>query len=354
MPSKRVFLYRLYLVLNIAIIWVLFGLIFLYNIVEVDKELAKRRLSFFALGFAIIGFIVGGAEAFFLKNAFRKLPIWLSTLLRMALTFLLFFLVSIVLLLAYYIFLYKGGLSLIEFERDFVQRIILTHSFLMFMVDLGILAFISILVLEISDKYGPGGLRNLIRGRYHKPRKENRIFLFLDINDSTTIAEKIGHEKYFNMLHDFFEDITEPIIANWGHIYQYVGDEVVLCWKNTSRNKHRCVRFIIQAVEAIKSREDYYLKEYGVAPTFKAGVHAGDVTVGYIGVIKKELVFSGDTLNTTARIRSKCHELKHSFIVSIDFLHGFNAPDIYNINEIGEMEFKGRKEKSKVYSLELN
>ena len=68
MPSKRVFLYRLYLVLNIAIIWVLFGLIFLYNIVEVDKELAKRRLSFFALGFAIIGFIVGGAEAFFSRR----------------------------------------------------------------------------------------------------------------------------------------------------------------------------------------------------------------------------------------------------------------------------------------------
>ena len=82
------------------------------------------------------------------------------------------------------------------------------------MIDLGILSFISILVLEISDKYGPGGLRNLIRGRYNKPRKENRIFLFLDINDSTTIAEKIGHEKYFNMLQDFFADITEPIIAN--------------------------------------------------------------------------------------------------------------------------------------------
>jgi len=355
MISKRVFLYKLYIVFTIVVIWVLFSIVLLYNIVEVDKErLATRRLSFFSLAFAIIGTIVVSAEAFFLKDAFRKMPIWLSTILRMTLTFLLFLVVSILILLAYYVFSYDGGLSLIEFERDFVQKVILSNSFLMGMIDLGILSFISILVLEISDKYGPGGLRNLIRGRYHKPRKENRIFLFLDINDSTTIAEQIGHEKYFNMLHDFFADITEPIITNWGHIYQYVGDEVVICWKNTPKNKLRCLRFVRQAVLTFKRKENYYLKEYGVAPTFKAGIHAGNVTAGYIGIIKKDLVFSGDTLNTTARIRSKCHELKHSFIVSIDFLHGFDVPPKYHINEIGEMEFKGRKEKSKVYSLELN
>ena len=355
MISRRVLWYRLYLVLNIAIVWVFFSLIFLYNIVEVDKtELEKRRLIFFSLAFALIGLIVAGAEAFFLKNMFRRLPIWLSTILRMTLTFLLIVLVSVVVVFAYWVFRYQGGQSFIQFEKHFVQDILLTPSFMMLMVDLGLMAFISILILEISDKYGPGGLRNLIRGRYNKPRKENRIFLFLDINESTTIAEKIGHEKYFNMLHDFFADITDPIISNWGHIYQYVGDEVVICWKNTTKNKARCLNFISQAVDVFKRKHDYYMKEYGVAPTFKAGIHAGDVTVGYVGIIKKDLVFSGDTLNTTARIRSKCHELKHSFIVSIDFLNDFEVPVKYNINEIGEMEFKGRKEKSKVYSLEFN
>ena len=355
MISKRVLLYKIYIVFNIAVVWVLFSLIFLYNIVEVDKtELAKRRLSFFSLAFAAVGLIVAGAEAFFLKSIFRRYPIWLSTILRMTVTFLLILLVSIIVLLAYWVFRYPGELSFIQFEKEFVQNVILTPSFLMLMIDLGLLAFISILILEVSDKYGPGGLRNLIRGRYNKPRKENRVFLFLDLNDSTTIAEKIGHEKYFNMLHDFFADITEPIIANWGHIYQYVGDEVVICWKNSSKNKRRCLNFIREAVEVIQKKENYYMKEYGVVPSFKAGVHAGNVTTGYIGVIKKELVFSGDTLNTTARIRSKCHELKHTFILSIDFLHDFEVPEKYSVNEIGEMEFKGRKEKSKVYSLELN
>ena len=320
---------------------------------EVDKEvLEKRRLSFFSLAFAIIGSIVVGAEAFFLKDAFRKFPLWISAILRMTLTFILFWIVAVVFLLAYYLFRYNK--SFYEFEETFVNDVMLTPSFLMLMVDLGILSFLSILILEITDKYGPGGLRNLLGGRYTKPRKENRIFLFLDINDSTTIAEKIGHEKYFNMLHDFFADITEPILTNWGHIYQYVGDEIVICWKNTPKNKLRCLKFVRQAVLTFKRKEKHYLKEYGVAPTFKAGIHAGDVTAGYIGIIKKDLVFSGDTLNTTARIRSKCHELKHSFIVSIDFLNDLEVPAKFHVNDIGEMEFKGRKEKSKVFSLEFN
>jgi adenylate cyclase len=173
------------------------------------------------------------------------------------------------------------------------------------------------------------------------------------MNSSTTIAEQIGHEKYFNMLKDFFADITEPILSNGGHIYQYVGDEVVLTWKNTPANKLRCLNFIKQATSALQKKKNYYMNAYGVVPTFKAGIHAGDVTAGYIGIIKKDLVFSGDTLNTTARIRSKCHDLHHPYIVSEDFLHAFENNDHISIREIGEMELRGRKEKSKLYAVEF-
>lgn len=346
---RRIFFYRLYLVINIAIIWVLFSILFLYNIVEVDKELLEtRRLSFFSLAFAVIGIIVVGAEAFYLKNAFHRFPLWLSTILRMTLTFSLFLIVSVIFLLAYFVLRYNG--SFYEFEDVFFNDVLLTSSFLMFMIDLGVLSFISILMLEVSDKYGPGGLRNLIRGRYNNPQKENRIFLFLDINESTTIAERIGHERYFNMLKDFFADITAPILANAAHIYQYVGDEVVLSWKNTPPNKLKCLHFIKQATKAINQKKDYYLRFYGVAPSFKAGIHAGDVTAGYIGIIKKDLAFSGDTLNTTARIRSKCHELQSSFVLSDDFIKGLENVNDYDIKEIGKMELKGRKEKVKLYS----
>lgn len=350
MISRRVFLYRLYVVINIAVIWVIFSLIIKYNIIAVDSKLLEgRSVSIFSIAFAIIGFIIAGAEAFFLKNAFHRLPFWLSVVLRMTLTFLLFVVVSIVFLLAYFILRYDG--SFYDFTHVFLDKIMTSSSYIMLMIDLGLLAFVSILLLEVIDKYGPGGFSNMIRGRYNNPKIENRIFIFLDINDSTTIAEKLGHEKYFELLRDFFADITEPILANGGEIYQYVGDEIVISWKNTEKNKVQCLGFIKQAVTAISKKGKYYSKEYGFTPTFKTGIHAGDVTAGYIGIVKKELVYSGDTLNTTARIRSKCHDLNHSFVYSHGFLEGFKIPEPFSSDEIGEIELKGRLEKEKLYSL---
>ena len=93
------------------------------------------------------------------------------------------------------------------------------------------------------------------------------------------------------------------------------------------------------------------MKKYNVVPSFKAGIHAGEVTAGVIGLIKKDLVYSGDTLNTTARIRSKCHELNKDFVLSGDFLAGYEPPHSFIIEPIGEAAFKGREEKEKLYSL---
>jgi class 3 adenylate cyclase len=56
-------------------------------------------------------------------------------------------------------------------------------------------------------------------GQYHQPRQEERIFLFLDMKSSTTIAEKIGNEQYFRLLHDVFSDIAESIAEFEGEIY---------------------------------------------------------------------------------------------------------------------------------------
>lgn len=352
MGSRRLFLYRLRVVIYISLIWVFFSIIFKYNILGVDSSLLEnRRISYFSIAFAIIGFIISGAETFFLKKAFYKQPFWLSIILRLTLTLLLFLTVSVVFLLAYFVFRYNGSFQ--DFTSVFISQMLMTSSFLMFMIDLGVLAFMSMLLLEVIDKYGPGGFTNMIRGRYNKPKIENRIFIFLDINDSTTIAEKLGHEKYFELLKDFFADITEPILMNGGEIYQYVGDEIVLSWQNTQSNKRRCLRFIHNAVDMFKLKENYYRGKYGFYPAFKTGIHAGNVTAGYIGIIKKDLVYSGDTLNTTARIRSKCHELDQSFVYSEAFLKDFSIPPAYHSNEIGEMELRGRDEKEKLYSLVL-
>jgi len=353
MVSRRIIYYRLQVLTNIVVIWVVFAFLFLYNIILIEKSLVTHRsLLLFSLAFAIIGFVVSASLLFYLKYAFRHYPLWLSVIIKMLMTFALFVLIAFVMLAMYFVFNEKGSFE--DFLGGFYRDVFLTRGFLIFMIDLGIMTLLTILIIEVTDKYGPGGFWSMMRGKYNKPKIENRIFVFLDINDATTIAEKLGHTKYFRMLREFFGDITIPLLANSGEIYQYVGDEVVLSWKNTPLNKIRCLKFIRQAYFILKRKENRYIKRYGVAPSFKTGIHAGEVTAGVIGIVKKDLVYSGDTLNTTARIRAKCHDLCQPFVLSGDFLHEFHTPHSFQITEIGEMQFKGREEKEKLYSLSFD
>ena len=60
----------------------------------------------------------------------------------------------------------------------------------------GIIVTITQLFLQINNKFGQGVFWNILRGKYNTPREEQRIFMFLDLNASTTIAERLGDKKY--------------------------------------------------------------------------------------------------------------------------------------------------------------
>jgi adenylate cyclase len=89
-----------------------------------------------------------------------------------------------------------------------------------------------------------------------------------------------------------------------------------------------------------------------VVPEFRVGIHAGDVTVGEIGVIKKDLAMSGDTMNTTARIRSACSELNQKFIVSKDFMDAADLKE-WQSESLGLIDLKGKSNGVELFALKI-
>lgn len=215
-----------------------------------------------------------------------------------------------------------------------------------------IVAFITIIFINVNDKYGPGIFAKLLMGRYHRPREEERIFMFADIRGSTQIAEKLGHIRFFNLLNDFFRIITNPIIETSGEIYQYVGDEVVLSW-TMERGLHHgnCIRCFYQMQEAIQHYAPRLQEKYGLIPEFKVGLHAGMVTIGEIGVIKKDIVFSGDVLNTTSRIQNLCNAYHVSILISKSLLDRLHLPPHdYQPQRVGLIQLRGKKQRIELYT----
>ena len=100
-------------------------------------------------------------------------------------------------------------------------------------------------------------------------------------------------------------------------------------------------------------RKSYYEATYdGTVPEFKAGLHYGFVMTGEIGVVKREIAFSGDVLNTTSRIQEKCNELGVNILLSNSLLDKLNLHmNIFAPRQMGEMELRGKLKKVMLYTI---
>jgi adenylate cyclase len=211
--------------------------------------------------------------------------------------------------------------------------------------------FISFIRL-VGKKFGQGVLLQYVMGKYHTPREEERIFMFMDLRSSTRIAEQLDHKQYHNFLNDIFHDISEPIFEYRGEIYQYVGDEVVITWPiEAGIEQERCIRCFFAINALLERRNRFYLQRYGVEAKMKAGIHCGVVTTGEIGDLKTEIVFHGDAVNTTSRIQEMCNELRTSLLVSGELLQRCSLSDKFVLEGGGTLKLRGKEKVIEVYSL---
>ncbi len=176
--------------------------------------------------------------------------------------------------------------------------------------------------------------------------------MFLDLQSSTSIAEKLGDKNYHRFLSDFFFDITPAIIESRGEIYQYVGDEVVITWteKDCIAN-NECIYCFLRINVAIQIKAEKYMNKYGFIPEFKAGIHYGKVIAGEIGDMRREIVFSGDTLNTTARIRSECKNYGKNLLVSSDLLNAMTINNALTPEFVDRIKLRGKEQEIELYTI---
>lgn len=196
-----------------------------------------------------------------------------------------------------------------------------------------------IFVYQISRKMGQGVLWSFISGKYHHAKEEERIFMFMDINESTALAENLGDIEYNNLLNDFFFDITDSILAHYGVIYRYVGDEVVVSWKlKKGLEEANFIRTFFDAKRAIYMNREKYLQQYGIVPGFTAGFNSGKVMVGEIGEVKSQISFFGNVMYETTEIEKSCKKYNAEVLVSESLLCLVDIPQIFMSKEEGVVE----------------
>ncbi len=224
-----------------------------------------------------------------------------------------------------------------------------------FMIGLGFGLFLSLFFnfySIVSTIIGKNILGKLFIGMYRSPIETNRVFMFLDITSSTTIAEKIGPLKFLSLVNDFFYDVAEAVRQTKGEIYKYVGDEAIITWKmKDAIDKANCIRCFFMIDEMINKNGHLYLKKYGLIPEFKAGIHGGVSVTGELGFTKREIAYMGDVLNTTARIEEACKTYKEKTLISGDLMDMIQLPDNLTAIEVGFVKLRGKENEMKLFSI---
>jgi adenylate cyclase len=266
----------------------------------------------------------------------RSWPFAASVLARALLYIMLILLVFLSIALVYGLL---HGLTLRDFANEMWSRDTVTKVAVGFGASVVIIFF-----QQLNRLLGPGNLVRYIFGRYYRPRQEARIFMFLDLKGSTSIAERLDVGTYYAFLNDVFHHIAEPVLATRAQIYQYVGDQVVLTWPMaTGLSDANCIRVFYEIDAVIQRHAPDYLARYGLVPEFKAGLHGGEVISAEIGDLKRDLIYSGDVLNTTGRIQAECNRLYARLLLSMDLFERVVLPSGVEAESLGEVELRGKR-----------
>lgn len=179
--------------------------------------------------------------------------------------------------------------------------------------------------------------------------EENRIFIFLDMRASTSLAERLDPTVYSRLLQACFHDLSEAARESSAEIYQYVGDEAVLTWKETPDNFINAVHFYFKFQAKLKNRAFEYERRFEAVPEFKAGLHNGKVIKAQVGMMHKEIAFHGDPINTASRIQGKCNELEHDLLLSESFKE--NLMGVLACTWVGKFCARGKSVEMDLFSI---
>jgi adenylate cyclase len=213
-------------------------------------------------------------------------------------------------------------------------------------------SFVFTFMFDMNRLLGQNVLLNFITGRYHRPRVEERVFLFIDMEGSTGFAERLGALAFHRLLNRFVIDLSGPIVAARGEIHRYVGDELIATWKLADGiAEARCVHACFAALERLSALALTYQREFGAAVNFRAGLHCGPVVTGEMGSVKKEIVFLGDTVNTAARIQEFCRQTGDRVLASADLIDRLALPAGIAKRSLGDLRLRGKESDVALYAL---
>lgn len=214
------------------------------------------------------------------------------------------------------------------------------------------MVFIGTFVFEMGRLLGWVTLKNLLTGRYVQPKREQKVFLLVDMTDSTGHAERLGPIRFHELLNDFFRDVADAALECDAEIHKYVGDEAILTWSfGPELANGDCLACPFIARDFIAAHGERYRARFGVVPEFRATLHCGEIVAGEIGDLRREIAYVGDTLNVAARLLEAAKVHGRDILVSADLLKSVALLADLRAEPLPTLTLRGRTAPLEIFAL---
>jgi adenylate cyclase len=189
----------------------------------------------------------------------------------------------------------------------------------------------------------------VLLGKYHQAKTEDIAILFIDLKSSTSLAELLGSDRFFNFLNEFHSLVEDFVRLSGGTIYKYLGDGQIVIWETKHLND--AFKMIMNLSSTLNSLQEGIIKEYHHPMQFTAGLHCGPTLVGEIGFERREIGYWGTTINIAQRIQSACKEHDATFLLSEDVYSKLDRvhQNLPNLKRLQDVKLRGLKSTQNLY-----
>ncbi len=210
---------------------------------------------------ALSAFVVGAGsifvKEFVVTQRLKSLPIYIEYfIILLGINLLIIMGVSIE---AYFV----DGKNLMQsFRFSYFTDMMMDKGYVLQIYRYAVLSFFVLFIYTTEIIMGQGTFASFISGRYSKPRKENRVFMFIDMKDSTAIAEKMDDKMFYEFVNESLYYMTGPALKHKASILKYIGDEVIFTWRFEDGFKDdNCTNLHIAINQILAKKKDYFMKK---------------------------------------------------------------------------------------------
>lgn len=169
--------------------------------------------------------------------------------------------------------------------------------------------------------------------------------LFADLEDSTGLGETLDIESLRALLTDYFETMSQVVVALGGSVEKYIGDAVVAVFGVPTTHEDDAARAVRAASDMHRrlSETNPVLKErYGVELAMRIGINTGEVLTSE----DAHAMLAGDVFNVAARLEG--HAQPGTTVVGQRTRD--SASTWFAFEPLGEIDLKGKTEPQAVWT----